>query len=123
MKPTFILNCECYQTSNKGQALPIGLALLAFSIFTGFVLFNTAQVSTDKMRLSNAADAAAYSGLLWQARAMNFQSYTNRAMVANQVSIAQAVTLHSWINYASVATNNVNTVLGGLPFVLSLIHI
>ena len=117
MKPTSILNCECSQTSNRGQALPIGLALLAFSIFTGFVLFNTAQVSTDKMRLSNAADAAAYSGLLWQARAMNFQSYTNRAMVANQVSIAQAVTLHSWINYASVATNNVNTVLGGLPFV------
>jgi len=117
MKPTSILSCECSQASNRGQALPIGLALLALSIFTGFVLFNTAQVSTDKMRLSNAADAAAYSGLLWQARAMNFQSYTNRAMVANQVSIAQAVTLHSWINYASVATDNVNTVLGGLPFV------
>ncbi len=117
MKPDYILKNSCSQAFNKGQALPIGLALLAFSIFSGFILFNTAQVSTDKMRLSNAADAAAYSGLLWQARAMNFQSYTNRAMVANQVSIAQAVTLHSWINYASVATDNVNTVLGGLPFV------
>ena len=117
MKHTNILSSRYSSVSNKGQALPIGLALLAFSVFSGFVLFNSAQVSTDKMRLSNAADAAAYSGLLWQTRAMNFQSYTNRAMVANQVSIAQAVTLDSWINYASEATGNANTVLGGLPFV------
>jgi len=65
----------------------------------------------------NAADAAAYSGLLWQARALNFQAYTNRAMVANQVSIAQAVTLRSWSSYGRIATENVNTVLQAVPFV------
>jgi len=100
-----------------GQALPIGLVLIAFSVFVGITLFNTAQVSTEKLRVTNASDAAAYSGLLWQARAMNFQSYTNRAMVANQVSIAQAVTLRSWSRYAEMSTVNVNRVLGGLPFV------
>ena len=107
----------CCSTKQKGQALPIGLVLIAFSVFAGVTLFNTAQVSAEKMRVTNASDAAAYSGLLWQARAMNFQSYTNRAMVANQVSIAQAVTLTSWTRYAQMSTVNVNRVLGGLPFV------
>ncbi len=103
--------------NSRGQALPLGLALIAFSVLTGIVLFNSSQGASEKMRLTNAADAAAYSGLLWQARAMNFQSYTNRAMVANQVAIAQAVTLDSWMDYASTATENINLVLGGLPFV------
>jgi len=106
-----------FREQQTGQALPIGLVLIAFSVFVGFTLFNTAQVSTEKMRVTNASDAAAYSGLLWQARAMNFQSYTNRAMVANQVSIAQAVTLRSWSRYAVMSTANVNRVLGGIPFV------
>lgn len=104
-------------TKQAGQALPLGLALLAFGIFISISLFNTGQNTSEKMRLTNAADAAAYSGLVWQARAMNFQSYTNRAMVANQVSIAQAVSLRSWSRYGVIATENVNTVLGGLPFV------
>ena len=77
----------------SGQALPLGLALVLFGVFGALVLFNTGKVTTDKTKLVNAADAAAYSGSVWQARALNYQAYTNRAMVANQVSIAQAVTL------------------------------
>ena len=100
-----------------GQVLPLGLVLMAFSIFMTMTLFNTGQLSAEKMRVTNAADSAAYSGLLWQARALNFQAYTNRAMVANQVSIAQAVSLRSWAQYGRISTANVNTVLGSLPFV------
>ena len=58
----------------EGQVLPLGLALLVFGVLGAFVLFNTGQVATNKMKLANAADAAAYSGTLWQARALNFQS-------------------------------------------------
>ena len=61
---------------------------------SGFVMFNTGQVVSRKLLLSDAADAAAYSGLLWQARALNFQAYTNRAMVANEVSIAPVSYTH-----------------------------
>lgn len=99
----------------KGQVLPLGLALLLFGVLGAFVLFNTGQVATDKMRLANTADAAAYSGVLWQARALNFQAYTNRAMVANQVSIAQAVTLQSWVAYGAVSSENMSTVLKPVP--------
>lgn len=99
----------------QGQVLPMGLALLALMLMGVFVLYNTGQVATDKLKLANAADAAAYSGSLWQARSMNFQAYTNRAMVANQVSMAQAVTLQSWTSYGAVAGENISTVLRPIP--------
>ena len=100
-----------------GQALPLGLALTLFGALSAIVLFNTGQTAIDKTKLANTADAAAYSGLIWQARALNFQSYTNRAMVANQVSMAQAVSLRSWLSYSQTTTQNIGAVLGGVPFV------
>jgi len=99
----------------SGQALPLGLALVLFGVLGGLVLFNTGQVTTDKTKLVNAADAAAYSGSVWQARALNYQAYTNRAMVANQVSIAQAVTLQSWASYGAITSENIATVLRPVP--------
>ena len=99
----------------SGQALPLGLALVLFGVFGALVLFNTGQVTTDKTKLVNAADAAAYSGSVWQARALNYQAYTNRAMVANQVSIAQAVTLQSWASYGAITSENIATVLRPIP--------
>ena len=99
----------------SGQALPLGLALVLFGVFGALVLFNTGKVTTDKTKLVNAADAAAYSGSVWQARALNYQAYTNRAMVANQVSIAQAVTLQSWASYGAITSENIATVLRPIP--------
>lgn len=99
----------------QGQVLPIGLVMLALGVMGALVLYNTGQMATDKMTLANTADAAAYSGSQWQARALNFQSYSNRAMVANQVSIAQAVSLQSWVAYGAVASENMATVLGPVP--------
>ncbi len=99
----------------RGQVFPLGIALLLFGTLGGFVLYNTAQMASDKTRLANTADAAAYSGLQWQARALNFQAYTNRAMVANQVSIAQGVSLRSWAAYGVISTENIEVVLGAVP--------
>lgn len=101
----------------KGQALPLGIAMILFGIIGGFVLYNTGQNATDKARLVNAADAAAYSGVVWQARALNFQAYTNRAMVANQVSMAQAVSLQSWLNYGVITGDNLAKALAGIPVI------
>ena len=103
------------ENRQQGQVLPIGLVMLALGVMGALVVYNTGQMATDKMTLANTADAAAYSGSQWQARALNFQSYSNRAMVANQVSIAQAVTLQSWVAYGAVASENMATVLGPVP--------
>lgn len=105
------------QNKQRGQVMPLGLALAAAGALMALVLFNTGRVASDKTRLANAADAAAYSGLVWQARALNFQAYTNRAMVANQVAMAQAVSLRSWALYGKIATGNINRVLGGVPVI------
>ncbi len=105
------------KAQQHGQVLPLGLVMLALAMMGALVLYNTGQVATDKTSLANTADAAAYSGSQWQARALNFQSYANRAMVANQVSIAQAVTLQSWVAYGAVASENIATVLKPVPVI------
>src|SRR4051812_42253618 len=63
-------------------------------------MFSMGQLTTEKMRLQNTADAAAYSAAVAQARDYNFSAYTNRAMIANQVAMAQLVGLTAWVrNY------------------------
>ena len=66
---------------------------------TLFYLFSTGQISADKQRVTNAADAAAYSAALWRARVLNYDAYSNRAMIANEVAIAQTLTLTSETQY------------------------
>ncbi len=104
-------------SNQSGQALPLGIALVLAATITGVILFNTGQVVNEKTRLANSADSAVYSGALWQARALNFNAYVNRAMVANQVAMAQAVSLQSWAQYARTATGNISAVLSPVPIV------
>jgi len=102
-------------TKQSGQAMPLGIAFILVGMLGVFVLFNTGQVAVNKQRLSDAADSAAYSGLVWQARALNFQAYTNRAMIANDVTIGQAASLASWSTYAESATSNFATATSVVP--------
>lgn len=83
----------------SGQALVLGLFTLFLGAISLFYLFSTGQVSADKQRVTNAADAAAYSAALWRARVLNFDAYANRAMIANEVAIAQSLTLASEVQY------------------------
>ncbi len=103
--------------SAKGQALPVGLALIVMGALATLVLFNTGKLATEKSNAANTADAAVYSGLVWQARTLNFQAYTNRAMVANQVSIAQLVSIGSWTNYGRISARNLDYAIGWIPVV------
>jgi hypothetical protein len=83
----------------SGQALVMGLVVLFMGTITLFYLFSTGQISADKQRVTNAADAAAYSAALWRARVLNYDAYSNRAMIANEVAIAQTLTLTSETQY------------------------
>ncbi len=83
----------------QGQALIYGLFVLTGGLTALFFLFNTGQLVREKTKLVNAADAVAYSVGVMHARALNFEAYTNRAMVANTVAIAQLVSLSSWVQY------------------------
>src|SRR5688500_17411234 len=102
--------------SQSGQALIVLLALVS-GMLGGFVLlFNTGQVVNDKIRLTNATDAAAYSAAQWQARSLNYQAYLNRAIVANEVAIAQLVSLRSWSRYVDTLTTKIDRVARYVPY-------
>ncbi|MEO6078693.1 MAG: pilus assembly protein TadG-related protein [Steroidobacteraceae bacterium] len=104
-----------YRRPHSGQALVVMLAFMA-CLTGGFILvFSVGQVVNDKIRLTNAADAAAYSAALWEARSLNFQAYLNRAMVANEVATAQLVSLRSWSQYVDRLTTNADRITRYIP--------
>jgi hypothetical protein len=87
------------QRAQRGQALPLGIFLLLMAGAAIYFLFNSGQVTTEKMRVVNTADAVAYSAGIFQARALNYDAYVNRAIIANEIAIGQAVSLASWDRY------------------------
>jgi Flp pilus assembly protein TadG len=105
---------------SRGQALILAcLAMLVFCVGV-LVLFNTGQVVNKKVQLNNTADAAAYSAAVQQARAYNMVAYLNRAQVANEVAIAQMVSLHSYMNYVVTGSRNAKDVVQGIATLLEI---
>lgn len=60
--------------------LPMTMVLLS--------VYNVGMTVSEKMKVQNAADNAAYSAAVWEARYMNLSAYITRAMVANYDTIA-----------------------------------
>lgn len=88
-----------WRREQQGQAIILGLMFLAVVVLAMLVLYNRGMLIKNRVQLENAADAAAYSQAKLQARNMNFAAYTNRAMIANEVSIGQMVSLLSWAKH------------------------
>src|SRR3546814_7669572 len=86
---------RCAAAGQYGQALPVALALAAVCGMALVALYNVGQTAAARVRLTHAADAAAYSGALAQARTLNLLAYINRTQVAHQVAMAPLVTLAS----------------------------
>jgi len=84
----------------RGQAMIFGIFVLLGAAVATFYLFNTGQMTAEKTKLVNTADAVAYSAGVMHARALNFDAYTNRALVANEATIAQMVSISSWLEYS-----------------------
>ncbi len=83
----------------RGQTILWFLATAAACCCALALVYNVGQVANKKEATVNAADATALSGALVEARMLNFEAYTNRAMIANEVTIAQMVSLDSWVQY------------------------
>lgn len=82
--------------SQRGQALVWGMLLTAVASLVLVRYFATGQMVAAKARQLHGLDAAAYSGALVQARALNMLAFLNRSQVAHQVAMAHLVTLGSW---------------------------
>lgn len=105
------------ERSQQGQALVYVIALLAAMALMAAYTHNAFTLANERTRLQNTADAVAYSVATVEARDLNFKAYTNRAMIANQVAIAQMVGLMSWSRWLETTSQNLATVTSIIPYV------
>lgn len=96
------------KAGSKGQALVLSLLLAGAAALASLLLFNSGLLANTKTQLQNAADAGAYSGAVLLARDHNFSAYANRAMVANQVAVAQLVSMKSYLEDAASTRSRMN---------------
>lgn len=101
--------------TQRGQVLALLLLVLAGLAGAFMYVFDSGQLAVAKLRAVGAADAAAYGAALWQARTLNDEAYLNRAMVANEVAIAQSVSLRSWSAYVGRLLENASTAASVIP--------
>lgn len=99
------------------------LALLTLTVIllTMLLVFNVTQLTTEKERMQNTADSIAYSVAVVEGRDLNFAAYTNRAMAANQVAVAQFVGLISWTRYLYEMSYNLWIISQGIKALGALI--
>ncbi len=83
----------------RGQVLLLCLILTAIGAAALYFVFDSGRTVSARMRTVSAADTAAFSAASWRARVLNYNAYANRAIVAQEVAIAQAITLESWAYY------------------------
>jgi hypothetical protein len=96
---------------SRGQAAIWLLGTLAASAAVMYAVFNTGQVIVGKQRAVNAADAAALAGATAEARLLNLMAYANRGVIANEVFLAQLLSLESWVQYLEQTAGNIEMVL------------
>lgn len=82
-----------------GQALVLGMVLLAAAVAALAGMHRLGRIIDQRVRLTHAADAAAYSGAVLQARRLNAIAYANRSQIAHQVAMAHLVTLGAAARY------------------------
>lgn len=88
------------RTVQRGQALMLGVMLAATVSAALVMLYTLGRTVEARAHLIHAADAAAYSGALEQARQMNFLAYANRTQIAHQIAMAHLVTLGASLSFA-----------------------
>ena len=118
MKACQTPGCRVAVLRQRGQAMVLVAMFLVVLMLSVLVLFNTSQITRDKIKVQNAADAVAYSAAILEARHLNFVAYTNRAMIANEVAIGQTIGLVTWIQKWGVTFkfgSNLAKSLSGIP--------
>lgn len=98
----------------------LGLGIVSLIALLTFLLARAAVTNNEKTRAVGLADAAAKSVATWYAQILNYDAYSNRAIAANEIMIAQAVTLASWTHYAKTISQNIGTIAALMPAVQSL---
>ncbi len=105
------------RTPPRGAVLVLGLAVMVTVIVMVAVLAGSAIMTNDKTRSLALADASAKSVATWYAQILNYDAYSNRAIAANEIMMAQAVTLSAWSQYVQQLSQNIGAVAALIPAV------
>ncbi len=85
------------RSDQDGQALALG-AVLLLVLAVALLGFSKLAVQVhDRVALQDAADAAAYSLAVEEARAFNLYAYTNRAQIAQYVTVLQLLSVDAML--------------------------
>ncbi len=101
---------------DHGHAVVFVLALLSCLVVAALLVYDSGRLVAQKRRLLDSADAAAMSAAIFEARVLNFESYMNRAIVANQAAMAQSVSLRSWLDYMTRTVDRANRITRFVPY-------
>ena len=104
-----------------GQILVFTAITLIVLVMFAASVYNVGMVVGEKMKLQNTADACAYSAAIWEARCFNFLAYTNRAMVAHLVTIAQLTCLYSHATLMRTVGSDLADIIQFIPYVGGII--
>ncbi|GEM_PF-3990320 len=110
----------------EGQITVIFSLLSMALVFFWMSVYQTGEVVSDRMKVQDTADACAYSGAVWGARMMNLICYTNRAIIANIVSMTEIVIARShskfWLDVA-VIIELIATALSWIPILGPILNV
>jgi hypothetical protein len=96
----------------QGQSFVLTMIFLLILSLSMVFVFNITMMLDERLTAKSLADHAAYSTANQQAKLLNLNAYMNRAKVANQLAISQAVSMGSWNKMIQKLGENV----GMIPF-------
>ncbi|MET0378894.1 MAG: pilus assembly protein TadG-related protein, partial [Spongiibacteraceae bacterium] len=103
--------------SAQGSVMPyVAVLLFALAMVVQYV-YSAYKISNESTRLQNTADAAAYSAAATVAQSYNFQALSNRAMIANQITVAQLTTMMSWVRMVRTFAGTIYSLTQYIPYV------
>ncbi|EKE82767.1 hypothetical protein [Idiomarina xiamenensis] len=100
----------------SGWLLFSGLLLTAILSLALFSLHRVSSDSRERWVMQNIADNAAEAGALILARQLNYLALSNRALIANQVVMAQLTGLSSWLAMLADASQRMAMVTSVIPY-------
>lgn len=111
------MNAGARPARQRGQVILFGLFAVLIGLGTLLLMYHAGKLSNDKIRLVNAADAAAYSGGVWVARQYNFTAYTHRSMIVNTLYQAHYTAYVSYIRNIAEVVELIKDATQAIPIV------
>jgi hypothetical protein len=97
----------------EGQALVLAAICMLVLALCVLATVNLTHMTSEKVRLQNAADSAAYTTAAYEARAFNFFAYANRAMVVQYTGQMNMLAVVSYMMFNIMVMRS----LSYLPYV------